>query len=99
VTSETLDPLIHVQTRLRIVVTLAALRDGDTLSFRRLQDILGLTPGNLITHLRKLENAGYLTTSKIGNGTSGLTSVALTVDGRSALQQYRNALKELLGED
>ena len=45
-------------TRLRIVATLAALPDGDALTFTRLQDILGLTPGNLIIQLRKLEEAG-----------------------------------------
>ena len=42
-----LDPLIHVPTRLKIVATLAALPDGDILSFTRLQDLLELTPGNL----------------------------------------------------
>jgi DNA-binding transcriptional ArsR family regulator len=93
-----LDPLIHVPTRLRIVVTLDALRDGDALSFRRLQDMFDLTPGNLITHLRKLEDAGYLTSTKVGNGANGQTSVALTADGRSALADYRLALKELLGD-
>jgi DNA-binding MarR family transcriptional regulator len=98
VTSEPLDPLIHVPARLRIVVTLAALADDDTLSFRRLQDMIRLTPGNLITHLRKLEQAGYLNTNKTGNGTTGQTSIALTADGRNALHHYRNALKELLGE-
>ena len=55
-----LDPLIHVPTRLKIVATLAALPDGDGLSFTRLQDLLELTPGNLIIALRKLEEAGYL---------------------------------------
>ena len=55
-----LDPLIHVPTRLKIVATLAALPDGDGLSFTRLQDMLELTPGNLIIQLRKLEEAGYL---------------------------------------
>ena len=50
-----LDPLIHVPTRLKIVATLAALPDGDGLSFTRLQDLLELTPGNLIIALRKLE--------------------------------------------
>jgi hypothetical protein len=54
-TADTLDPLIHVPARLQIVATLAALPDGDALSFTRLQDMIGLTPGNLITHLRKLE--------------------------------------------
>jgi DNA-binding transcriptional ArsR family regulator len=53
-----LDPVIHAPARLRIAVTLAALPDGDNLSFTKLQDLIGLTPGNLITHLRKLEDAG-----------------------------------------
>ena len=52
---DALDPLIHVPTWLKIVATLAALPDGDTLSFTRLQDMIGLTPGSLIIHLRKLE--------------------------------------------
>ena len=52
-TTDALDPLIHAPARLRILVTLAALHDGDTLSFTRLQDMLELTPGNLITHLRR----------------------------------------------
>ena len=40
--------------------------------------MIGLTPGNLITDLRKLENAGYLTTDKTGNGSAARASVALT---------------------
>jgi DNA-binding transcriptional ArsR family regulator len=83
--ADTLDPLIHVPARLRIVVTLAALRDGDALSFTRLQNMIGLTPGNLITHLRKLEDAGYLSSEKTGNGTASFTSIALTGQGRAAL--------------
>jgi DNA-binding MarR family transcriptional regulator len=95
-TAEELDPLIHVPARLRMVATLAALPDGDTLSFTRLQDMIGLTPGNLITHLRKLEDAGYIETEKTGNGTASLTTVALTRRGRSALDTYTSALRDLL---
>jgi DNA-binding transcriptional ArsR family regulator len=91
-----IDPLIHVPARLRIVVTLATLPDGDTLSFTRLQDLIELTPGNLITHLRKLEDAGYVTTRKTGNGPAAQTSVALTHLGRAALDRYTVALRELL---
>lgn len=91
-----LDPLIHVPARLRIVVTLATLPDGDTLSFTRLQDVIGLTPGNLITHLRKLEDAGYLTTERTGNGPTAQTSVVLTHDGRAALDRYTTVLRDLL---
>jgi DNA-binding MarR family transcriptional regulator len=97
-TVEELDPIIHVSARLRIVATLAALPDEDNLSFTRLQEMIGLTPGNLITHLRKLEDAGYVEIEKTGNGQASRTSVALTREGRTALQTYTAALRDLLGE-
>jgi DNA-binding MarR family transcriptional regulator len=96
VTAE-LDPLIHVPTRLRIVATLAALPGGDALSFTRLQDMLGLTPGNLIIQLRKLQDAGYLSSTKTRNGSTQKTTVALTSQGRAALSAYTQALRDLLG--
>ena len=93
---EELDPAIHVPARLRIMVTLASLDEGDDLSFTRLQDLIGLTPGNLITHLRKLEDADYLTSEKTGNGPASRTSVALTHQGRAALDAYTTTLRGLL---
>ena len=95
-TTDELDPLIHVPARLRMMVTLAALPACDTLSFTRLQAMLGLTPGNLITHLRKLEEAAYVQTEKTGSGVNGQTSVALTSQGRSALESYTATLRQLL---
>ena len=91
-----LDPVIHAPSRLRVVVTLATLRDGDNLSFTRLQELLGLTPGNLITHLRKLEDAGYVTTVKSGSGVNARTSVSLSPVGRKALDTYTAVLRQLL---
>jgi DNA-binding MarR family transcriptional regulator len=96
VTLDTLDPLIHVPARLQIVATLATLPEGDALSFTRLQDMIGLTAGNLITHLRKLEDAGYLVTTKTGNGPASRTSAALTPTGRAALEAYTTTLRGLL---
>ena len=95
-TDDALDPLIHAPARLRIVVTLAALREGDSLSFPRLQRMLGLTPGNLITHLRKLEDAGYLVAEKSDARPSNGTSVALTPAGRLALDDYTATLRAIL---
>jgi DNA-binding MarR family transcriptional regulator len=92
-----LDPLIHVPTRLKIVATLAALPDGDALSFTRLQDMLELTPGNLIIQLRKLEEADYISSEKTRNGSVQKTTVALTSRGREALGAYTQALRDLLG--
>jgi DNA-binding MarR family transcriptional regulator len=95
-TVDELDPLIHVPARLRIVATLAALPSGNALTFSRLQDMIGLTPGNLITHLRKLEDAGYISTEKTGNGVASRTTVELTRQGRAALDAYTAALRALL---
>jgi DNA-binding transcriptional ArsR family regulator len=95
--TDELDPLIHVPTRLRIVATLAALADGDALSFTRLQDMIGLTPGNLIVHLRKLEDADYVSSLKASTGTVSITTVTLTGLGRLALGTYTRALSDLLG--
>jgi DNA-binding MarR family transcriptional regulator len=96
VSEDGLDPVIHAPARLRLMVTLAALPDGDNLSFTRLQDLIGLTPGNLITHLRKLEDAGYVRTEKTGSGVNALTTVALTLGGRAALERYTAVLRQLL---
>jgi DNA-binding MarR family transcriptional regulator len=95
-TDDGLDPLIHVPTRLKIVATLAALPDGDGLSFTRLQDMLELTPGNLIIQLRKLEEADYISSEKTRNGPVQKTTVALTSQGRAALSAYTKALRDLL---
>jgi len=95
-TDDELDPVIHAPARLRILVTLAALPAGNALTFPRLQDLIGLTPGNLITHLRKLEDAGYISTDKTGNGVASRTTVELTHQGRAALNTYTSALRALL---
>jgi DNA-binding PadR family transcriptional regulator len=46
--------------------------------------------------LRKLEDAGYVSTEKNGAGVTARTSVALTYDGRAALERYATTLRQLL---
>jgi DNA-binding MarR family transcriptional regulator len=58
--------------------------------------MIGLTPGNLIIHLRKLEEADYITSTKTSNGNVSITTVALTGHGRAALDTYTQALRNLL---
>jgi DNA-binding MarR family transcriptional regulator len=96
--NDELDPLIHVPARLRILATLAALHEGDTLSFTRLQEMIDLTSGNLITHLRKLEAAGYVKSDKTGSGVASRTAVALTTQGGAALDAYAQALRGVLDD-
>lgn len=91
-----LDPVIHAQPRLRITVALAALSPGDMIAFPRLQELSGMTAGNLATHLRKLEEAGYITITKSYRRRSPATYLALTRLGRRALEDYTAALRDLL---
>jgi DNA-binding MarR family transcriptional regulator len=91
-----LDALIHAPVRLKLVVTLSALAPGDSLTFPRLQDLLNLTPGNLVTHLRKLEQGGYVETHKTSHRKVKSTSVRLTAAGRAAFETYTRALSALL---
>ncbi|QFU92950.1 transcriptional regulator [Amycolatopsis sp. YIM 10] len=91
-----LDPVIHAQARLRVTVALAALDEGDSISFPRLQDLLGMTAGNLSTHLRKLEDAEYVEITKTHQRRTPVTYVTLTRRGRLAFEDYTAALKSLL---
>lgn len=91
-----LDPVIHAQPRLRITVALAALGDDDRIAFPRLQELAGMTAGNLATHLRKLEDAEYITITKTFRRRSPVTYLALTRRGRRALEDYTAALRSLL---
>lgn len=79
------------------MVALAALPSGDQVSFPRLQEELGMTAGNLSTHARKLEDAGYLSQEKTFRGRTPVTYLTLTEPGRAALTSYRAALTQLLG--
>ncbi len=92
-----LDPVIHAQARLRITAALATLGMGEELSFPRLQQLLDMTAGNLSTHLRKLEDAGYVEMTKAHEGRTPITYLALTRSGRRAFEDYTDGLKALLG--
>ena len=91
-----LDPVIHAQARLRIMATLAGLPPGDEMVFPRLREMLGMTAGNLSTHLSRLEEAGYVSQSKTFTGRTPATYLALTTKGRAAFEEYTRALREML---
>jgi DNA-binding PadR family transcriptional regulator len=55
-----------------------------------------MTAGNLSTHLRKLEDAGYITITKAYQRRTPVTYVTLTKAGRRAFEDYIEALHDLL---
>jgi DNA-binding MarR family transcriptional regulator len=94
-----LDPVIHAQARLRVVASLSALAEGDQVTFPRLQEILGMTAGNLSVHLRKLEEADYVSVTKTHRGRTPATLICLTRRGRLAFEEYTKAIRALLATD
>ena len=92
-----LDPVIHAQGRLRITAALATLGADESITFTRLQELLAMTAGNLSTHLRKLEDAGYVDVAKTFKGRTPVTYLALTKAGRRAFEDYTETLRSFLG--
>ena len=88
-----IDELIHQRTRLAIMATLAGV---ESLDFVEIRAQLGLTDGNLSTHLSALERAGYVRIRKSFAGRKPLTAVAQTPAGRKALANYVRLLQGIL---
>lgn len=83
-----LNEAIHQPTRLRIMTMLVSVPEGDRLAYGFIQQTLGLTGGNLTTHLRRLHDAGYLDTSKEFIDAKPRTWVQATPAGRGAFSEY-----------
>lgn len=88
------DRAIHEPARLQIVSYLAA--GGKQVSFTELKEKLGLSAGNLSVQLRRLEEAGYVSINKSFRERKPLTSVTLTRQGLTALQQYLEELEKMI---
>ncbi len=84
-----LDRTIHEPARLRILTLLSGVDEAD---FNFLLNTVGLTKGNLSSHMDKLEKAGYVTIVKTFNGRIPHTDFRLTTEGRSALEKYWDEL-------
>lgn len=81
-----IDEVIHAS-RLRVAV-LAALATVDRAEFTALRDLTKSTDGNIGMQLRKLEEAGYVVSSKRLIRRWRVTDYALTPKGRKAFRAY-----------
>ncbi|CAN5149799.1 transcriptional regulator [soil metagenome] len=97
-TTQGLDPVIHADARLRVMTALNTIGESDSITFPKLRDILGMTGGNLSAHLRKLEDAGYISQNKTIRGRATATYVGITPRGSAAFLEYRSTLMALLAE-
>lgn len=76
-----IDDVIHGRLRLGVMAYLSAASPA---IFGELRDKVGATDGNLSTHLKKLEEAGYVAQEKRFVGKKPQTRVFLTDKGRKA---------------
>jgi len=87
-----IDRLIHEPTRLMIMTQLYVVESAD---FLFLQNQLQMTPGNLSSHLSKLEEAGYVEIVKEFIERKPHTALELTKKGRKAFREYQQNLKQV----
>ena len=86
------DRLVHEPARLVVLTALAACKSAD---FVFLQRLSGLQDGNLSQHLTKLEQAGLITVTKGFSGKYPQTTVAITDEGKKALDEHWSKLDAL----
>ena len=88
-----IDRLIHEPARLMIMAYLYVVESADFLFLMRQT---GLTAGNTSSHTSKLEAAGYIEVMKEFVDRKPHTMLRLTEEGRSAFQEYRKSMMQVL---
>lgn len=88
------DRILHEPARLQIMAYLFVLESADFLFLLRRT---GLTKGNVSSHVRKLEDAGYVNVEKRFVERYPVTTYSLTAEGRAAFTNYRERILRALG--
>jgi DNA-binding MarR family transcriptional regulator len=90
-----LDRVIHEKGRMGIMSLLAA---SPELSFTELRDLLEMTDGNLMAHIRTLQESGYVAIAKSYRNHRPLTTCYLTPAGQKAFKEYIHLLETIVQE-
>jgi len=91
-----LDRVIHEKGRLAIMSMLAATPE---LSFTEMRDALNMTDGNLTTHIRTLQESGYVSVTKSFQNNRPHTTCSLTPAGQKAFTNYINLLEQIIQQN
>ncbi len=91
-----LDRVIHEKGRLAIMSALAATPE---LAFTELRDTLDMTDGNLTTHIRILQEEGFISVAKSYQNNRSLTTCSLTKAGRKAFAGYIDLLEQIVRQN
>lgn len=83
------------ESRIRLGV-MSGLMVNDTLDFNALKELLGLTDGNLASHLKTLEQQEIVVVSKQFVGRKPSTTYKATERGKVLFRQHLAALEKLI---
>lgn len=72
---------------------------NDSLSFNELKELLQLTDGNLASHLKALEETGYIEVQKQFLGRKPLTTYKSTESGRKAFADHLQVLENMIRQN
>jgi DNA-binding MarR family transcriptional regulator len=90
---QNIDEIIHSRIRLAIMSVLVAVDEAE---FIYLREKVGATDGNLSVHLKKLEEAKYISMKKSYADRKPITRYKLTAAGRKAFEAYIDSLEKLI---
>jgi DNA-binding MarR family transcriptional regulator len=88
-----LDDIIHSRIRLAIMSLLITVEEAD---FVFIKEKVKATDGNLSVHIKKLEDAGYVTVKKEFLDRKPRTVYSLNSKGRNAFEAYLEQLEKLI---
>lgn len=91
--SSRLDSLVHHKTRLGVLSILHVMKRAD---FAYIRDGLGLSDGNLGSHLSKLAEAGLIDAERVDGFRRARTWYSLTAVGEAAYAQELDVLREII---
>jgi DNA-binding HxlR family transcriptional regulator len=87
----------HFDSRIRLGI-MSALMVNDWVDFNTLKELLGVTDGNLASHLKALEKADLILVNKQFVGRKPNTTYRITELGRNEFILHVNALERLIKE-
>lgn len=86
------------ENRVRLGI-MSMLMVNEQVEFNNFKETLGLTDGNLASHLSTLEKLGYVAAIKRFIGKKPNTSYSATRIGENAFKEHIDALEEILKEN
>ena len=97
-----MNPILYLNkvfdNRIRLGI-MSAIMVNDSVSFNDLKELLQITDGNLASHVKGLEESGYIKVQKGFIGRKTNTTYSTTKAGELAFKQHLSALEQMINSN